>query len=94
VYVQRQARARRVCPNLDEEAAKPRFWAIPLPQVRSKGGIWEEKVLTDPCLQRRLTLRRDESRRGQPISEIAVMLFALPDRISIDWGLSNSDALR
>ena len=33
-----------------EQAAKPRFWAIPLPQARSKGRIWEEKILTDLSL--------------------------------------------
>jgi len=59
-----------VCPNLDQEAAKPRFRAIPLPQARFKGGIGEENVLTNPCLRRRFTLRRDESRRGEPIWEI------------------------
>ncbi len=43
-----------------------------MPQARSKGRIWEENILTDPCLRLRLTLRRDESRRGGHIREISV----------------------
>ncbi len=57
--------------SLDEHAAKPRFWAIPLPQARCRCRIWEENALTDPCHRRRLTLRRDESRSRGAIWEMS-----------------------
>ncbi len=75
---QREQFTRRFRPNLDNEAAEPRFWAIPLPRARFKGRIREENVLTDPCLRRRLTLRRDESRRREAIWAIPGEEEALP----------------